>query len=60
VSTRETLAGDVADDGGAAEAESRCGVVHEFASRVRGQELVDLGGFEAPLAPPDRPWVRGA
>ena len=32
-----------------------CDVVHEIARRVRGEELVDLGGLEASLALPGRP-----
>lgn len=57
-STRDALAGDAPDDGGAADAEPLCDVMHEFARFVRGEELVDLGRLEASLDLPGRPRAR--
>ena len=45
----ESASGDVAEDGGAADAEPCRDVADEVAREVSGQELADLAGLEALL-----------
>ena len=54
----EPTARDVTDDSRGADAEPCCDLVHEFARRVRDQDLVDLGGLDASLGLPGRPRGR--